>query len=144
MRNFKYFTLKELCYSKVAEDKKIDNFPSFDVVEHLSELTEKILDPLREAWGSGIRVNSGYRCDTLNNAVKGVKTSVHRLGWAADLYPSNGKYKEFVLFVKDWVVKNRIRFDQIIEESAGSDKWLHIGLYSTTGSQRGQIFNIDK
>lgn len=144
MGNYKYFTLKELCYSKVAEDKKIDNFPSFDVVEHLSELTANILDPLREAWGSGIRVNSGYRCDALNNAVKGVKTSVHRLGWAADLYPSNGKYKEFVEYVKDWVVKNRIRFDQIIEESAGGEKWLHIGFKSSTGSQRKQLLNITK
>ena len=68
MADFKYFTLKELCSSDVAEKKKIDNFPSFTVVEHLNELTEKILEPLRAAWGSSIIVNSGYRCDALNRA----------------------------------------------------------------------------
>lgn len=142
MADFRYFSLKELCSSDVAEKRKIDNFPSFTVVEHLAELTEKILEPLRVAWGSGIKVNSGYRCDALNRAVGGVSTSAHRLGYAADLQPTNGKTDEFGKFVKEWLVRNKIKFDQCLWETQGKTKWVHIGIRSTSGSQRGDIKNL--
>lgn len=142
MTDFKYFSLKELCASDVATKKKIDNFPSWTIVEHLSELTEKILEPLRAAWGSPIKVNSGYRCDKLNRAVGGVSTSAHKNGYAADLTPGNGKIDEFGKFTKEWLVKNRIKFDQILFETQGKTKWVHIGLYSSTGSQRCETKNL--
>ena len=142
MAEFKYFTLKELCASETATKKKIDNFPSFTIVEHLKEMTENILEPLRVAWGSSINVTSGYRCDALNKAVGGVSTSAHRLGWAADLVPGNGKIDEFGKFVKEWLIRNRIRFDQIIFEQSGKTKWLHVGFKSSTGSQRGETKNL--
>lgn len=142
MADFKYFALKELCSSDVATKKRIDNFPSWVVVEHLKELTEKILEPLRVAWGSGIKVNSGYRCDALNRAVGGVSTSAHKQGYAADLVPANGKIDEFGKFVKEWLVKNRIKFDQCLWETQGRTKWVHIGLYSSTGSQRCETKNL--
>ena len=142
MANFTYFSLKELCSSDVATQRKIDNFPSFTVVEHLAELTEKILEPLRVAWGSPIKVTSGYRCDALNRAVGGVSTSAHRLGWAADLQPTNGKIDEFGKFVKEWLTKNRIRFDQCLWETQGKTKWVHIGIRSTSGSQRCEMKNL--
>lgn len=142
MANFTYFTLKELCSSDVATKKKIDNFPSFLVVEHLSELTEKILEPLRIAWGSPVKVTSGYRCDALNRAVGGVSTSAHRLGYAADLQPANGKVDEFGRFTKEWLQKNRIMFDQLLFETQGRTKWVHIGIRSTSGSQRCETKNL--
>ena len=142
MADFKYFTLKELCASDVATKKKIDNYPSFTIVEHLAELTKKILEPLRIAWGGSIKINSGYRCDALNKAVGGVSTSAHKNGYAADLTPGNGKIDEFGKFVKDWLIKNRIKFDQVLFETQGKTKWVHIGLYSSTGSQRGETKNL--
>lgn len=142
MADFKYFALKELCSSDVATKKRIDNFPSWVVVEHLKELTEKILEPLRVAWGSGIKVNSGYRCDALNRAVGGVSTSAHKQGYAADLVPTNGKIDEFGKFVKEWLVKNRIKFDQLIWEKQGMTKWVHISLKSSTGTQRCETKNL--
>ena len=142
MADFKYFALKELCSSDVATKKRIDNFPSWVVVEHLKELTEKILEPLRVAWGSGIKVNSGYRCDALNRAVGGVSTSAHKQGYAADLVPTNGKIDEFGKFVKEWLVKSRIKFDQCLWEQQGGTKWVHISLYSSTGSQRCETKNL--
>ena len=142
MSDFKYFSLKELCSSDVATQRRIDNFPSFTVVSHLSELTEKILEPLRVAWGSGIRVTSGYRCDALNRAVGGVSTSAHRLGYAADLIPSNGKIDEFGKFVKNWLVKNNVKFDQVLFEVSNKTRWVHISLRSSTGSQRCETKNL--
>lgn len=142
MANFTYFSLKELCASDVATQRKIDNFPSFTVAAHLMELTEKILEPLRSAWGSPVKVTSGYRCDALNRAVGGVSTSAHRLGYAADLQPTNGKIDEFGKFVKDWLALRRIKFDQVLFESQGKTKWVHISLYSSTGSQRCETKNL--
>ena len=142
MADFKYFTLRELCDSDVAKARRIDNFPSFTIVEHLTELTKNILEPLRAAWGSSIIVNSGYRCDALNKAVGGVSTSAHRLGYAADLFPGNGKIDEFGKFVKDWLVKNRIKFDQVLFEVKDKKRWVHISLRSSTGSQRCETKNL--
>lgn len=142
MANFTYFSLKELCASDVAAQRRIDNFPTWTVVEHLTELTEKILEPLRAAWGSSIIVNSGYRCEALNKAVGGVSTSAHRLGYAADLFPGNGKIDEFGRFVKDWLIKNNVKFDQVLFERSGTQRWVHISLRSTTGSQRCETKNL--
>lgn len=143
MADFKYFSLKELCSSDVATARKIDNFPPFSVVEHLTELTEKILEPLRAAWGSPIKVTSGYRCDALNRAVGGVSTSAHRLGYAADLQPANGKMDEFIKFTADWLRRTGRKWDQIIDERSGKTRWMHIGIRNSSGYQRCQVKDIE-
>ena len=142
MADFKYFTFKELIASDVAAKRRIDNTPSWTVVAHLMELTEKILEPLRAAWGSSIIVNSGYRCDALNRAVGGVSTSAHRIGYAADLFPGNGKIDEFGKFVKEWLPKSGTKWDQVLFESKDKKRWVHISLRSTTGSQRCETKNL--
>jgi hypothetical protein len=142
----KYFTLKELCASATATKMGIDNFPSFEVAAHLQDLTARLLDPLREAWGGPIRVTSGYRCTRLNTAVGGVTTSAHKLGWAADLQDPAGKTEKLIEFARIWVLTNGIKFDQLIRETDKSKKtvWLHIGLYGPAGQQRGQFLNLVK
>ena len=136
-----YFDLEEFLTSSVARQKSIENLPSWYIIEHLNDLG-LFLDEIRIAWGSGIKVTSGYRNDRLNSAVGGVPNSVHRLGWAADIVPSNGDYEGFLRFIKEWA-KNKA-FDQIIEERNGKSKWIHIGLYSPTGLQRRMLFSITK
>jgi len=140
MAAFKYFTLQELIRSEVAAKKKIDNTPTFEVVDHLRELTEKVLEPLRAAYGMSINVSSGYRCQELNKAVGGSATSVHQIGYAADLQV-NGSFNRFRDFVVEWFKKTGTRFDQILLErnKATGAKWIHIGLYNNAGQQRGQI-----
>jgi uncharacterized protein YcbK (DUF882 family) len=81
----KYFTIKELTRSTTAQLRGLDNTPSQQVIDNLRALVENVLDPLREAWGAPIHVNSGYRCAALNKAVGGVPTSQHILGEAADI-----------------------------------------------------------
>lgn len=136
----KYFTLEELLTSSTARQKSIENLPSFSIVESLLELAH-FLDGIREAWGSGIRVTSGYRNERLNVAVGGVLNSVHRLGYACDLVPVNGKFDEFVEFLKKYLSDKK--FDQAIVETSKKSKWVHIGLYSPTGLQRRMIFNLN-
>ena len=81
----KYFTIEELTRSTTARQRGIDNTPSQQVIDNLTALVNNVLDPLRQAWGKPIHVNSGYRCPALNKAVGGVPHSQHMLGEAADI-----------------------------------------------------------
>ena len=140
MPNYTYFTLQEFLRSTAAEKYGIDNTPSFEVVEHLSELVEKVLDPMRAAYGKAITVTSGYRGTVLNKAVGGVSNSAHLTGYAADLRAAD--MAGFKKFVREWLISQRVKFDQCIIENRGAVEWIHIGLYSPTGQQRGRIFNM--
>jgi uncharacterized protein YcbK (DUF882 family) len=81
----RYFTLQELTRSATARRLGIYNTPPASAVKALNELVDNVLDPLREAWGGPIQVNSGYRCPTLNKAVGGSPYSQHQRGEAADI-----------------------------------------------------------
>ena len=139
MNKPKYFGLEELLESSTALEKKIKNYPSWEQIEHLNELA-LFLDELREAWGSALRISSGLRRKLLNKAVGGSDTSVHQIGFAADIVPVNGKFNEFVDFIKEWAKDKN--YDQIIIETNGKAKWVHIGLYNNAGKQRKLLFKM--
>ena len=136
----KYFKLEELLYSDTAQKKGIQNLPSWEVIENLKELTV-LLDGLREAWGGPISVSSGFRNTELNGAVKGVQRSAHKLGYAADIRPSNGQMERFKKKVVEWVQDKK--FDQCILESSGGTQWVHISLYNQDGEQRCDVFQLN-
>ena len=141
----KYFTIDELTHSDTAIALGIDNTPNQEIKEHLVQLVEELLDPLRIAWGSGIKVTSAYRCSRLNRALKGSSpTSAHLAGFAADLVPVNGSITEFKKFVVKWLKENNIAFDQAILETNGKGvQWVHLGLYNLAMKQRRQILNLN-
>lgn len=138
----KYFTISELEHSDIAERLLIDN----SIPDHLLQNAECLIDflsDLRDAWGSAIIVNSGYRCDYLNNKVGGSNTSAHRYALAADIIPSNGNMKKFQQFIKEWIKDKD--FDQLILEKPinGIASWIHVGLRQpNTDAYRKQIFTI--
>lgn len=145
MATFRYFTLAELIRSAEAKKLGIDNTPTFEVVEHLRELTEKVLEPMRAAYGMPIKVSSGYRCLELNRAVGGAATSVHQIGYAADLQVG-GSFEKFRAFVVQWFRKTGTRFDQLLIESDRKTgaRWIHVGLYNNAGQQRGDMKEMQK
>ena len=100
----KHFTLDELIKSATAQRKGIDNFPTAEHLENLRDLVEQILEPLRVHYGRPIIITSGYRCEKLNKAVGGSKTSQHCLGMAADIRS-----------VSDKRCDNKELFDMILE-----------------------------
>ena len=73
-----YFELEEFLVASTARQKSIENVPSWEVVQNLRSLAQ-LLDWLRQDWGSGIRISSGFRCEKLNKAVGGVSNSAHKL-----------------------------------------------------------------
>ena len=140
----KYFSINELTHSDTAIELGIDNKPNQEIKEHLIQLVEELLDPLRNAWGHPIKVNSGYRCAKLNRALKGSSpTSAHLVGFAADLVPCQGSITEFKRFTVKWLKENNIKFDQCICETNGRGaQWVHLGLYNLAMEQRKQFLNM--
>ena len=139
----KYFSISELTHSDKAKELHIDNTPfSYAIIDNLTNLTESLLDPIREAWGAPIIISSGYRSDALNKAVGGSKTSAHRYGLAVDVVPKNmADIDEFAAFVKDYLKDKE--YDQLILERKGGSRWLHIGYKSVDGKQRMQNLKIN-
>lgn len=119
----KYFTIAELTKSATAKRKGIDNSPSSTVMANLTALVEKVLDPLREAYGKPIVVTSGYRCERLNRAVGGALSSQHVKGQAADIRSVQDTPEENKKLY-DLIVKLGLPFDQLINEY-GYD-WVHV------------------
>ena len=148
-----YFTLEELTRSDTALRLGLNNRPSPRVADRLRLLTETLLDPLREAWAArctaegwrdpAIVVTSGYRSEALNRAVGGAPASAHRLGWAADLQPHNGRLQAFKQCCRTFLTGRA--FDQLISESEdarGVPRWMHIGLYDAQERQRRQLLSL--
>ena len=129
----KFFTLPELLKSETADTKRINNTPSFAVVENLNKLCQLILDPTRIKLEAPIYVTSGYRCRSLNVAVGGVGNSQHLNGCAADL-----QYKDLQRLFD--ILKDNPNVDQLLFERSKTSKWVHVSI-SAIGEPRRIINN---
>lgn len=130
----KYFTIEEMTKSSTAKANGIDNTPSEEGVLKLQKLIEAVLDPLREWYGKPIKVNSGYRCEALNKAIGGAKSSQHMLGEAADITVGSKEENEKLF---DYI-KDNLEFDQLINESNFS--WVHVSYRE--GRLRKQVLEL--
>lgn len=137
----KNFKISELEYSDTAKKYKIDNRIPDELESNAKRLLEFIQD-IRDKWGSGIRITSGFRGEILNKLVGGSKTSAHRKCNAVDMYPVNNKFEEFKKFIVEYLKDKN--FDQCILEKSGNSQWIHFGLYNNSEKQRRQIFKIEQ
>lgn len=132
----KYFNITEFTKSSTAQKHGIKNIPSLEELKNIDNLITYILDPLREAYGKPIIINSGYRCLELNKLVKGSKTSQHLTGQAADIRSvKNTKEENKKLY--DLIIQLKLPFDQLINEYDFS--WVHV---SFSERNRRQILAI--
>ena len=105
----KNFTFAEFTKSDTAKRLHINNaITSWEVRDNIIALVEDVLQPLRDAWGGPLFINSGYRCPELNEAVDGVPTSQHVKGQAADVGVTDP------LALAKLAIKMRLTFDQMI------------------------------
>lgn len=103
--------------------------------------TCSLLEQIRELLGVAVHVNSGYRCQALNEAIGGSKTSQHPKGEAADIVP---------IGLDLTAAFNRIRtsgieFGQLILEDGDGDDvptWLHVSTpRADRENQEALLFN---
>lgn len=129
MKISQHISYKEGIKSNTALRMGIDNIPGVYEKQNMEILAEKIFEPLREWAGGPIRINSFYRCDTLNKAIGGSSRSQHCEGRAIDLDDVHGYKTNAEMF--DYI-KNNLNFDQLIWEF-GSDEnpdWIHVSYVS--------------
>lgn len=86
----KNFSYREFERSDTADRRGIVNvITDFKVRDSVKALVLEVLQPLRDALGEPMEVNSGYRCPELNRLVGGTSTSQHLKGEAADIASDN-------------------------------------------------------
>ena len=125
----KDFSYREFEASDIAKRKGICNvITTTRVRDAILELVDMVLQPLRDAWGEPLRINSGYRCRELNELVGGVPTSQHVLGEAADV-ASDNPY-ELASLARNL----RLPYDQMILYPT----FVHFS-HKLNGEQRGEI-----
>jgi zinc D-Ala-D-Ala carboxypeptidase len=130
----KHISYIEATQSPTAVRLGINNNPDKAQLEAMQLVAEKCFEPLRLWYGKPININSFFRSDLLNRAVKGSLTSQHKKGEAIDI-DAGSKEENKKLF--DWIKTNLV-FDQVINEYDFS--WVHVS-YSKT-KNRKQILII--
>jgi len=119
----KNFSLHEFTKSVSAIRGGIENSPTSEHIRNIQLLVKYVLQPLREALRSPIRITSGYRSEALNKLIKGSKRSQHCKGQAVDIqFKVDGVMDNKVIW--DKVIELGLPFDQMINEFEYS--WIHI------------------
>ncbi len=136
-----HFSLAELVHSDTATDRGIDNTPSASIAANLTRLAA-FLEEVRAALGGHpLQITSGYRCPALNKAVGGVADSAHLFGLAADFVcPEVGM--PLVICAKLRGTPGLV-FDQIINETNGAARWVHVGIAADGREPRGEVWTVE-
>lgn len=120
-----YFTIEEMTKSQTAELYHINNTPTEKVIGNLKKVMY-ILDLVRTYIGKPILINSGYRCQKLNEMVGGVQNSMHTKGLAADFRTGE---KENINKMFEFLKKNQKDFK--IKELINYKTFIHMGVSET-------------
>lgn len=135
------FTLAEMIKSETALRHDMDNTPGEVEIENLKALCENVLQPVRDHFQRGVKVNSGFRHPEVNAKVGGSKTSDHCKGQAADIEitgVANGDLAQ-------WIVDN-LDFRQVILEfytpGVPDSGWVHVSYVA--GDNKKQVLTATK
>jgi len=119
------FSLAELVKSETALRHDMDNTPGEVEIENLKRLSEQVLQPVRDHFAKGVKVNSGYRAPEVNAKVGGSRTSDHCKGQAADIEIPGVANADLA----KWITEN-LDFTQVILEfytqGVPDSGWVHV------------------
>ena len=119
------FSLAEMVKSETALRHDMDNTPGEAEIENLKRLCEQVLQPVRDHFAKGVKVNSGFRHPEVNAKVGGSKTSDHCKGQAADIEIPGIANADLA----KWITEN-LDFTQVILEfytpGVPDSGWVHV------------------
>jgi len=135
------FTMAEFIKSDTATRLGIDNTPQGEHLEAAKALFENVVQKVRDHFGPTV-LNSGYRSPKLNEAVRGVATSQHCLGEAADIEVPGVANAELAEWIRD-----NLDFVQVILEfytpGEPSSGWVHVS-YKADGTNRNKCLTASR
>lgn len=121
----KNFTLAEMTKSETALRLGIDNEPDEQQLSALKALAENVLQPVRDHFGKGVKVNSALRTLPVNRAIGSGDNSDHVRGQAADIEIPGVANAELAEWIKD-----NLEFRQLILEfytpGIPDSGWVHV------------------
>ena len=119
------FSLAEMTKSDTALRLDMDNIPGDTEIANMTALCENVLQKVRDHYGKGVKVNSGFRHPDVNAKVGGSKTSDHCKGMAADIEIPGIANADLA----QWIVDN-CEFRQVILEfytpGIPDSGWVHV------------------
>ena len=119
------FTLSEMTKSETALRFGMANDPTETEIGNLKTLCKNVLQPVRDHYGKGVKVNSGFRHPLVNAKVGGSTTSDHCKGMAADIEIPGVANAELAEWIKD-----NCEFRQMILEfytpGIPDSGWVHV------------------
>ncbi len=131
------FSLTEMVKSETALRHGMENTPGEAEIAALRLLCEKVLQPVRDHYGVGVKVNSGFRHPDVNAAVGGSKTSDHCRGQAADIEIPGVANADLAV----WIMEN-LDYTQLILEfyTPGilDSGWVHVS-YNPTNLKKENL-----
>ena len=124
------FSMLELCKSQTAIRYDINNWPQYKyIIYNLFDITNKILQPVREHFNIPIIPSSGYRCEELNTKIGGSKHSDHMYGKAVDFEVPGIPNYDLAIWIKNNLKYKKLILEHYIPVSKGGDinsGWVHI------------------
>lgn len=132
------FSQDLLCHSDTACKHGINNACPDELLTNLSRLSH-LLGQVQACIGPfPIKINSGYRCEILNQKVGGVANSQHCQGLAADIVcPQFGSARQLAKAI----VQSHIQYDQLILEF---DRWVHLSIPANQAKARRESLTLTK
>lgn len=164
MKLSEHFTLAELTKSHTAARLGIDNslnvLDNAEIINNLTQLCERVLEPIRSHCFIPFTPNSGYRCYALEQVLcrKAIdryiddgagrkvldylKMKPHPKGQAVDIEIPGHPNLELARWVRD-----NLEFDQLLLEFYSSTDpaggWVHVS-YRADGTNRNEVLTIGK
>ncbi len=121
----KNFSLAEMTKSETALRHGMENNPGPDELNNLLQLCANVLQPIRDHYQKGVKVNSGYRSPDVNAKVGGSRTSDHTRGMAADIEIPGVPNAELATYIRD-----NLAYTQLILEfytpGVPDSGWVHV------------------
>jgi hypothetical protein len=119
------FTLSEMTKSETALRHGMDNTPNQEQISNMQALAVNVLQPIRDHYKRGVKVNSGFRHPDVNARVGGSRTSDHTRGMAADIEIPGVANAELA----EWIQQN-LDYTQLILEfytpGIPDSGWVHV------------------
>jgi len=121
----KNFSLHEMTKSDTALRLGLDNQPDEQQLAALTTLCEKVLQPVRDYFNMGVKVNSALRTLPVNRAIGSGDSSHHVRGMAADIEIPGIPNAELA----EWIAEH-LDFTQLILEfytpGVPDSGWVHV------------------
>ena len=134
----KSFNYREFEFTNQTSLRVKNTIASVEVRDNVKALVDEVLQPLRDAWGKPLYINSGYRCPEVNKIAGGQPTSQHLKGEAADVCPFGVMGSGDTATVTE-LARLLVKLDLPFDQLGLYNTMIHIS-HKREGAQRKMIF----